>query len=145
MSMKSKNLVLAGLGIVVVVALTVANRRESAPQEASQPVAQTQPPASGESAKAAGSTPSQPSAASSPVTAHVESHKVPHYHTTLADAGPLPRILPAKMFEIPVVARAYQAAARIPEVLAQQPCYCWCERMGHGSLVDCFATTHGAG
>jgi hypothetical protein len=43
------------------------------------------------------------------------------------------------------VARAYRVAQQIPAVLAQQPCYCWCDSMGHGSLVDCFATDHGAG
>jgi hypothetical protein len=45
----------------------------------------------------------------------------------------------------PPVERAYQVAARIPEVLAEQPCYCWCDKFGHGSLLDCFATDHGAG
>jgi len=30
-------------------------------------------------------------------------------------------------------------------VLAQQPCYCWCDKFGHASLLDCFATEHGAG
>ena len=40
---------------------------------------------------------------------------------------------------------AYELAAKIPKVLYQQPCYCYCDRgMGHTSLRSCFAGTHGA-
>lgn len=39
---------------------------------------------------------------------------------------------------------AYELAAKIPTVLHQQPCYCYCDRMGHNSLHSCFETTHGA-
>src|SRR5205823_6268980 len=39
---------------------------------------------------------------------------------------------------------AYELAAKIPEVLHQQPCYCYCDRMGHNSLHSCFENTHGA-
>ncbi|MGA9529434.1 MAG: CYCXC family (seleno)protein [Terriglobales bacterium] len=40
---------------------------------------------------------------------------------------------------------AYELAARIPRVLYQQPCYCYCDRsMNHNSLHSCFAGTHGA-
>jgi hypothetical protein len=71
--------------------------------------------------------------------------RVPPFRPSAEAARPLPKILPAEQFSIPVVAQAYRAARRIPEVLAQQPCYCWCDKYGHGSLVDCFATEHGAG
>jgi len=40
--------------------------------------------------------------------------------------------------------RAYELAAKIPNVLHQQPCYCYCDRMGHNSLHSCFENTHGA-
>ena len=40
--------------------------------------------------------------------------------------------------------RAYELAAKIPTVLHQQPCYCYCDRMGHNSLHSCFENTHGA-
>jgi hypothetical protein len=40
--------------------------------------------------------------------------------------------------------RAYELAAKIPTVLHQQPCYCYCDRMGHKSLRSCFENTHGA-
>ena len=40
---------------------------------------------------------------------------------------------------------AYELAAKIPAVLYQQPCYCYCDRnMGHNSLHSCFSGTHGA-
>jgi hypothetical protein len=39
---------------------------------------------------------------------------------------------------------AYELAAKIPATLHQQPCYCYCDRMGHNSLHSCFETTHGA-
>jgi Protein of unknown function with PCYCGC motif len=39
---------------------------------------------------------------------------------------------------------AYDLAAKIPVVLHQQPCYCYCDRMGHNSLHSCFEGTHGA-
>jgi hypothetical protein len=39
---------------------------------------------------------------------------------------------------------AYELAAKIPNVIHQQPCYCYCDRMGHNSLHSCFENTHGA-
>jgi hypothetical protein len=39
---------------------------------------------------------------------------------------------------------AYELAAKIPNVLHQQPCYCFCDRTGHNSLHSCFENTHGA-
>jgi len=39
---------------------------------------------------------------------------------------------------------AYELAKKIPAVLHQQPCYCYCDRMGHNSLHSCFENMHGA-
>lgn len=44
----------------------------------------------------------------------------------------------------PYQTHAYDLAAKIPAVLHQQPCYCYCDRMGHNSLHSCFENTHGA-
>jgi hypothetical protein len=44
----------------------------------------------------------------------------------------------------PYQTHAYELAAKIPAVLHQQPCYCYCDRMGHNSLHTCFESTHGA-
>lgn len=70
--------------------------------------------------------------------------RVPPFHPTVEAARPLPRTLPASWFRNPLVARAYAIAERLPEVLVQQPCYCWCDQFGHGSLLDCYASDHGA-
>jgi hypothetical protein len=39
---------------------------------------------------------------------------------------------------------AYELAAKIPNVIHQQPCFCYCDRMGHNSLHSCFESAHGA-
>jgi hypothetical protein len=40
---------------------------------------------------------------------------------------------------------SYKMAAKVPEVIFQQPCYCHCDRaLGHNSLHSCFEGTHGA-
>jgi Protein of unknown function with PCYCGC motif len=44
----------------------------------------------------------------------------------------------------PYQTHAYELASKIPTVLHQQPCYCYCDRMGHNSLHSCFESTHGA-
>lgn len=141
--MKQKNILIAGLAVVVLVALVIASRSSEQP---AAPEPHTHAPAA-----APATTPAPPISATTPgasapaKTAQPGEKPVPHFHARLEDALPLPKILPASQFRIPIVAKAYRAAARIPEVLAQQPCYCWCDKIGHGSLVDCFATEHGAG
>jgi hypothetical protein len=46
--------------------------------------------------------------------------------------------------QYPYQTHAYDLAAKIPTVLHQQPCYCFCDRIGHNSLHSCFESTHGA-
>ncbi len=71
---------------------------------------------------------------------------VPPYYESVAAAKTLPELLPAAYFRnFPLVARAYQIASEIPGVIAQQPCYCYCDKFGHRSLLDCYASDHGAG
>jgi len=41
--------------------------------------------------------------------------------------------------------KGYQIAKEIPEVLAQLPCFCGCEAVGHKNLLDCFVDEHGVG
>ena len=47
-------------------------------------------------------------------------------------------------FKYPYQVRAYELAAKIPGVMNQMPCYCYCERIGHTGLHTCFESTHGA-
>jgi hypothetical protein len=46
--------------------------------------------------------------------------------------------------QYPYQTHAYDLAAKIPTVLHQQPCYCFCDRVGHNSLHSCYENTHGA-
>ncbi|MFQ5804355.1 MAG: hypothetical protein ACE5JQ_15810 [Candidatus Methylomirabilales bacterium] len=90
----------------------------------------------------------------SPLSAHRSSPRppsrsdrpVPPYHESAEAAKPFPRLVPAAYFRnYPLVARAYEIASEIPAVIAQQPCYCYCDKFGHRSLLDCYASDHGAG
>ena len=46
-------------------------------------------------------------------------------------------------FKFPYQVHAYELASKIPVVISQMPCYCYCERIGHGSLHTCFESNHG--
>ena len=70
---------------------------------------------------------------------------VPAHHAQ-APNGELPATMNPDLFTEPVVQNAYAVAAKIKKILYQQPCYCHCDRsQGHKSLLDCFASKHGAG
>lgn len=71
---------------------------------------------------------------------------VPPYHASAETAKPFPALVPARYFRrYPLVVRAYEIAHEMPAVIAQQPCYCHCDKFGHRSLLDCYASDHGAG
>jgi Protein of unknown function with PCYCGC motif len=76
-----------------------------------------------------------------------DTQHVPPYFKSAKAAKPLPAVLPASRFDgRPVVVRAYEIAAKIPKVLAQEPCYCGCDKhFGHHCLLDCYASDHTAG
>ena len=69
---------------------------------------------------------------------------VPIYFQSAKDAMPFPAALDPAAFKNPVIREAYQVAKDIPEVLVEQPCYCYCQRKGHRGLLDCFKTDHAA-
>jgi hypothetical protein len=82
--------------------------------------------------------------------ATTEEEKVPAYNSGMPKkSAKLPPILSADQLwgedaEYPYQTHAYELAAKIPAVVYQQPCYCYCDRIGHKSLHSCFETTHGA-
>jgi len=81
-----------------------------------------------------------------PEAAAPAARPVPRYHASAEAAKPFPQLVPAEYFrDYPLVARAYRIAAEIPGVIAQQPCFCYCDKFGHRSLLDCYASDHGAG
>jgi len=76
---------------------------------------------------------------------------IPAYSKTpLAKGQMLPKALTAQQLaangvDHPAALAAYKAADRIPNVMYQQPCYCYCDRHhGHKSLHSCFEDMHGA-
>lgn len=83
-------------------------------------------------------------------TAPQEEGSVPAYNAAPPPKGTkLPAILAKSDLwggdaQYPYQTHAYELAAKIPNVLHQQPCYCYCDRMGHNSLHSCFENTHGA-
>jgi hypothetical protein len=93
--------------------------------------------------KAAPTSPPRASSTPAPVET---ARATPPYHESAEAAQPFPRLMaPERYRDYPHIERAYRIAHRIPGVLAQQPCYCWCDKFGHGSLLDCYASDHGAG
>ena len=77
--------------------------------------------------------------------------EVPAYHRNppSKDEAMLPIASAGQLAEMnlkyPFQYRAYEAAAKVPRVLYQLPCYCFCDRSaGHQSLHSCFEGDHGA-
>jgi hypothetical protein len=79
-----------------------------------------------------------------------EESGIPAYNAAPPPRGTkLPAVLPKDQLwgadaQYPYQTHAYELASKIPAVLHQQPCYCYCDRMGHNSLHSCFESTHGA-
>ena len=69
--------------------------------------------------------------------------RIPAYYEAAPDISSLPPTLSPEIFS-GNKKLAYQAAKEIPQVLAQLPCYCHCDRgHGHKSLHSCFESEHG--
>jgi hypothetical protein len=87
---------------------------------------------------------------SAPWATSQDSGQIPAYNAGPPAKGTkLPALLSkdqlwAENAQYPYQTHAYELAAKIPTVLHQQPCYCYCDRMGHNSLHSCFENTHGA-
>lgn len=72
-----------------------------------------------------------------------EDARTPAYFESEAQSQPLPVTLNPELFRNTAAFKAYQVAKGIPGVLAQQPCYCKCDRSsGHRSLLDCYRDNH---
>jgi hypothetical protein len=89
-------------------------------------------------------------AVTAPSATTEDQREIPAYNAAPPPKGTkLPRILTKADLggadaQYPYQTHAYELAAKIPSVLHQQPCYCYCDRMGHNSLHSCFEGTHGA-
>lgn len=76
---------------------------------------------------------------------------VPAFHAAAPAKGQaLPPVLTEKQLAEqgltqPAQMASYKAAAKVPGLIYQMPCYCYCDRgHGHTSLHSCFEGTHGA-
>jgi hypothetical protein len=78
----------------------------------------------------------------SSTSARLDPNQVPVYFKRVEDARPFPQTLDPAQFQIANIREAYSVAKKMPAVLAQQPCYCYCQRQGHRSLLDCFKSFH---
>jgi hypothetical protein len=83
------------------------------------------------------------------VLAFAQGDHLPAYNTQPPLPGQLLPILPTDLrvgenFKFPYQVHAYELATKIPGVIHQLPCYCYCERIGHKSLHTCFESDHGA-
>lgn len=83
--------------------------------------------------------------------AQTDAHPVPAFHKSPPVKGQeLPPIMPASerigaAFTHDYQDHAYELAAKIPKVIYQLPCYCYCDReVGHKSLHSCYEGTHAA-
>lgn len=84
------------------------------------------------------------------VLAFAQSEGVPTYHPgPPAKGAQLPPIVPrsqrvGEAYQAKYQQVGYEIAQKIPGVLYQLPCYCYCERIGHKSLRTCFESDHAA-
>jgi len=78
-------------------------------------------------------------------SAQMDGEPTPAFHAK-APVDALPSTMDPSLFPDVLTFNAYTVAGRTKKVLYQQPCYCHCDRsQGHGSLLDCFVSRHGAG
>ena len=83
------------------------------------------------------------------IVSFAQGDHVPAYNQSSLHPGDAMPILPkdqlwGEAFQYPYQVHAYVLAAKIPNLIYQLPCYCYCERIGHTSLHTCFETAHGA-
>ena len=94
------------------------------------------------------SVPDQPSAETAPQASEEISsapendtdQRIPPYYENPDSVILEPTLEPASVS--PEAQAAYQVAKNKPKLLAQLPCFCYCDKFGHGSLQYCFVSTH---
>ncbi len=70
--------------------------------------------------------------------------KIPAFHSA-PDTAKLPATMDPKQFNDVATQNSYAMAAKVKNVLYQQPCFCYCDANdGHHSLLDCFVSDHAA-
>jgi hypothetical protein len=102
-----------------------------------------QSPQSGQTPPSGHAQHAQASPSASP-SATTPARRVPAFFGAPPDVRTLPATLAPERFE-GQVRLAYQVAKEIPGTLAQLPCFCYCDTIGHKSLHSCYEDEHSAG
>ena len=70
--------------------------------------------------------------------------KIPAFHSAPSTVK-LAATMDPKQFNDVATQNSYAMAAKVKNVLYQQPCFCYCDANdGHHSLLDCFVSDHAA-
>jgi Protein of unknown function with PCYCGC motif len=70
--------------------------------------------------------------------------QIPAHYETVPSLGSLGPTLAPEQFS-GKAREAYKAVREVPQLIAQMPCYCHCDRsLGHKSLHSCFENDHAA-
>ena len=77
-------------------------------------------------------------------SAQVQARRIPAHFKEPPDVKELPPTLDPAQFK-DKVREAYQVAKDNPQVLAQLPCFCYCDTIGHKSLHSCYEDEHSTG
>ena len=80
---------------------------------------------------------------SSPLSVEANAAVPAHYETEPAASSLAPTLAPEKFTG--KAQAAYRVVREAPQLIAQLPCYCYCDRgFGHKSLHSCFVDDHAA-
>jgi Protein of unknown function with PCYCGC motif len=77
-------------------------------------------------------------------SAQAPARRIPAHFKEPPDVKTLPPTLDPALFKYKV-REAYQVARDNPQVLAQLPCFCYCDTIGHKSLHSCYEDDHSTG
>jgi hypothetical protein len=115
--------------VIIAIAVAVVLTRQSSPTPAPQartPIAQ------------------RPVMPPPPHSHPAEAEDIPAHYEMTPSAGSLVPTLPPGKFT-GLTRDAYKAVGEIPQIIAQLPCYCHCDKgFGHKSLQSCFVDDHAA-
>lgn len=127
-------LIAVALVLVAVVTFAVLQKKQQPTEEVAS---QATPATTASTEPAPQPQPEQRTPAEAPAGA---TFRMPPFVTDIQLAKLQPTKDPASV--MPGAMAAYQVAQQKPKLLAQLPCFCYCDRFGHGSLHDCYVGDH---
>ncbi|HKV40763.1 MAG TPA: CYCXC family (seleno)protein [Blastocatellia bacterium] len=79
-----------------------------------------------------------------PAAEPAQKARVPAHYEDLKEVKEIPKTLSPDQFDDPDTKAAYTVARENPKLLLQMPCYCYCDAIGHKSLLSCYEDEHAA-